>query len=376
MQLHPNTSSWITDHLTGWPQQSLGSGSDNKDFISHMRRGVSLQSPDPQKDKHASKSHNLYPVILDNFSREATWNVSKANQAHDTTVFTKDVDKIYKSHIDSSDLYSQDDHSKTPVAEEMQRKLNLESERLRARLHQELAELRERLSPSPAHLSSTLASMRERLAPLTEQLQNSLSSNTQDLCGQLRLYLQGLETAEAQAEASPALSQEAFHWLSQTLEHSSSKVADIISDFHTKTIGEIEHLKQISASEEDEGKSELWPVISSRLGQVVSSLRVEIQNRMGALKAELAALLETAQPHKAEVTGSMERFCQNAALQSQVFQERLFQGLEEEMGVQGASSMSSSSSSSSFSIQPGGSLQEDFTVKLSALIQDIMHSVQ
>ncbi|XP_070685832.1 apolipoprotein A-IV [Pempheris klunzingeri] len=306
--------------------------------------------------------------------REATWTDSKANQAHDKTELTKDVVKIYKSHIDNSGLYRQDDQNKNPIAEEMQRKLNMESERLRARLRQELAELRERLSPSPAHLSSTLASIRERLAPLTQQLQSSLSSNTQDLCGQLSLYLQGLETAEVQAEASPALLQEAYHWMSQTLEHSSSKVADIISDFHAKAIGVIEHLKEISASEDEAAKTALLQEMSSRLGQEVSSLRVEAQNRVGALKAEFVALLETAHPHQAEVTAIMERFCRNAALQSQVFQarmERLFQGLEE---VKGGSSLSASSSSSS--IQPGSSLQEEFSVKLSALIQDILNSVQ
>ncbi|XP_049433473.1 apolipoprotein A-IV [Epinephelus fuscoguttatus] len=317
---------------------------------------------------------SAYP--LQRNTREATWTDSKANQAHDKTELTKDVDKIYKSHIDSSDLYDTDDHSTNPVAAEMQHKLNMESERLRTRLRQELAELRDRLSPSPAHLSSTLASMRERLAPLTQQLQSSLSSNTQDLCGQLSLYLQGLETAEAQAEASPALYQEAFNWMSQTLEHSSSKVADLISDFHTKTIGVIEHLKEITASEQEAAKSELWQDISSKLGQEVSSLRGEAQNRVGALKAELAALLEAAQPGAAEVTASIERFCQNAALQSQVFQarmERLFQGLEDKLEVQGDFLLSSSSSSSS--MQPGGSLQEDFSAKLSALIQDILHSV-
>ncbi|XP_037630386.1 uncharacterized protein zgc:162608 [Sebastes umbrosus] len=320
---------------------------------------------------------SAYPLRRN--TREATWTNSKSNQAHEKTELTKDVDNIYKSHIDSSDLYDQEDHSKNPVAEEMQRKLNMESERLRARLRQELAELRERLSPSPAHLGSTLANMRERLAPLTQQLQSSLSSNTQDLCGQLSLYLQGLETAEVQAEAGPALYQEAFHWISQTLEHSSSKVADFVSDFHTKTIGEMEHLKEISAGEQEAAKSEHWQEISSRLGQEVSSLRMEVQNRVAALKAELAALLESAQPSKAEVTASMERFCQNAALQSQVFQarmERLFEGLEEELEVQVDSSLSpSSSSSSSSSMQPVGYLQEDFLVKLSALIQDILHSV-
>ncbi|XP_054458620.1 uncharacterized protein zgc:162608 [Anoplopoma fimbria] len=319
---------------------------------------------------------SAYP--LHRYTREATRTDSKANEAHDKAEPTKDADHIYKTNIDSSDLYDPDDHSKNPVAEEMQRKVNMESERLRIRLRQELAELRERLSPSPAHLSSTLASMRERLAPLTQQLQSSLSSNTKDLCGQLSLYLQGLETVETQAEASPGLYQEAFHWISQTLEHSSSKVAVLVSDFHTKTVGVVEHLKEISASEQEAAKSGHWQEISSRLGQEVSSLRMEAQKRMGALKAELAALLETERPSKAEVSASMERFCQNAALQSQVFQvrmERLFQGLEEELEVQVASSQYSSSSSSS-SVQPYGFLQEDFSVKLSALIQDIMHSVQ
>ncbi|KAM6987721.1 uncharacterized protein LKV04_010534 [Tautogolabrus adspersus] len=251
----------------------------------------------------------------------------------------------------------------------MQQKLNLESERLRARLRQELAELQERLSPSPAHLSSTLASMRERLAPLTQQLQSSLSSNTQDLCGQLSLYLQGLETAEAAraSEASQAFYQEVFSWMSQTLDHSSSKVADIITDFQTKAVGVLEHLK--------EEKSDLGQEMSSRLGQEVSSLRREAQSRVGTLKTELAALLETAIPHMSEVAASLELFCQNAALQGQVFQarmERLFLGLEEDLEVHRASSLSPSSSSS---LQQGSFLQEDFSVKLSALIQDILHSV-
>lgn len=263
------------------------------------------------------------------------------------------------------------------MAEEMQHKLSMESERLRIRLRHELAELQERLSPSPAQLSSTVASMRERLAPLTQQLQSSLSSNTQDLCGQLRLYLQGLETAEAQAGASPALYQEAFHWMSQSLDHSSSKMADSISDFHTKTIAVMEHLKETSASEEDAAKSDFFQEIGSRLGQEVNSLRVEAQNRVGSLKAELAAPLVTVRTLQTELTASIERFCQNTALQGQVFQarmERLFQGLEEELRDQRASSLSLSSSS--LSVQPPGSLQGDFSDKLSALIQDIMHSVQ
>lgn len=302
-------------------------------------------------------------------SGEATWTDSKANQAHDKTELTKDEDKIYKNHIDSKGLYSQEDEdNKNPVTEEVQHKLNMESDRLRSRLRQELAELRERLSPSPVHFSSTLESMRERLAPLTQQLQSSLSSNTQDMCGQLSLYLQGLETAEAQAETSPPLYHEAVSWMGQTLEHSSSKLAGILSDFHTKAIRVIEHQKETSAREEE---VEVWQKIRSRLGQKVTSLRVEAQDRVGALKTELAALLETTDPVQAKVAASLERFCQNATQQSHMLQasmERLFQGLEENLKVQGASSLSS--------IQPGDSLHEDFSVKFSALIQDILQSVQ
>ncbi|KAG7238716.1 hypothetical protein INR49_031232 [Caranx melampygus] len=314
---------------------------------------------------------SAYP--LHRYTRETNWTDSNANKAHDKINLSKDVDMTYKSHIDSSSLYNQDDDDNdNPMAQDMQRKLNMESERLRVRLRQELAELQEKLSSSPAHLSNTLASMRERLAPLTQQLQSSLSSNTQELCGQLTLYLQGLE---AQAEASPAQYQEAFHWITQTLEHSSSKLSDIISDFQTKTLRAIEHLKEITTSEEEAEQSELWQVISSRLGQEVSSLRVETQNRVEVLKAELTALLETAQPHKAKMTASMERFCQNAALQSQVLQakmEKVFQELEGE--VQRASHLTPSSFSSS--LQPGAALPGDYSVRLSALIQDILHLVQ
>lgn len=280
--------------------------------------------------------------------------------------------KAYKSHVESSDLYTQE-VNRNPMVEEMRHKLSMESERLRTRLRQELAELRERLSPYPAHPSAALASMRERLAPLTQQLQSAVSSNTQELCGHLSLYLQGLDIAEAQAEAMPAVYREAVHWMSLTLEHSGSKLADIINDFKIRTYSMIEELKKSTASEGEGAEPGLWQEMSTRLGQEVSSLRLEAQSRVGALKAEIAALLVTAQPLKAEMAGIMDRFCQSSALQNQVFQariERLVLGLEEEKEVQGAPSLPSSSS-----IQPG-SLKEDFSARLSALIQDILHSVQ
>lgn len=272
--------------------------------------------------------------------------------------------KIYKSHIDSGDLYNQEDSNKNPIAEEMQRKLNMESERLRVRLRQELAELQERLSQSPTHLGQATASMRERLAPLAQELQRSLNSNTQDLCSQLSFYLQSLEGSQAQTEAAQPLYREAFEWMSQTLERSSSKVAQVISDFHTKSIEELQHLKEISSSEKEGAESELWQEMSSRLEQEVSSLKAEARDRVGALKAKLAAALQTERPQKAELIANMEQFCESSVLQDQAFQarlERLFQGIWD-------SSNPSLSSS-------GGSLTDDFTVQFSDLIHDILHSV-
>ncbi|XP_012723543.2 uncharacterized protein zgc:162608 [Fundulus heteroclitus] len=314
-----------------------------------------------------------YPLHSD--SREAAWVDSKANHVFDKTNLSKDDHRPYKSIIDISGLYTlESEDIRHPLAEEMQRKLTMESERLRVRLRQELAELRERLSPSPAQLSATLAGLRERLTPLTQQLQSSLSSNAQDLCSQLGLYLQGLERRASQVEASPVLHQGASQWLSQTLEVSSVQLASLINDFQTSASAAIEHLKQKSDAEGGTSGPEVWQAVSSKLGQEVSSLREEAQGRVGALRAQLEALLESDRPRQTDVADGLEQFCHNAALQSQVLQarmERLFIGVEEEVGGTSALSLPPSAS-----MQEGGSLREDFSVKLSALIQDIMHSVQ
>lgn len=256
----------------------------------------------------------------------------------------------------------------------MQHKLNIESERLRIRLHQELTELREKLSPSPSHVISTLASMRERLAPFTQQLQSSLSSNTQDLCVQVSLYLQNMETAESQTEDSHALYQKALQWVSQTLDHSSTKMTDIIRDFHSQSSRVTEGLPDASMTEGEPAMLDVWQKVSPRLTQEVSALHVEAQNSVGILIEELATLQVTTQTYRAKMAARVEQFCQNAALQNQLFQarmERLFIRLEDAPVAQAESGVPSSSSS-----QRGGSLQEDFSLKLSALIQDILHSVQ
>ncbi|XP_077422910.1 uncharacterized protein LOC144052580 [Vanacampus margaritifer] len=287
---------------------------------------------------------SAYPPHRD--TKEETWTDFEANQAHPKSKITKEADKIYKSHIDDSGLYNhEDEYNKNPLSEDMQRKIAAESERLRARLRQELAELRERLAPSPARLASTLASMRELLAPLTQQLHN----NTLGLCQQLRLYLHGLDKAEANLD--PVVHQ----GMTQMLEQSASKLANILADFMAKTREVTERPWEMSDN------AGIWQGFSSRLGWEVTSLKAEAQNSLERIKVEIAE-----QPLKATVEG----FCQNSAQQNQDFQariERLFTSTEEELEVQLSPSHSEHSS---------GSLQEDFSVKLSTLIQDILHSVQ
>uniref|UniRef100_A0AAZ3SLF2 Uncharacterized protein n=1 Tax=Oncorhynchus tshawytscha TaxID=74940 RepID=A0AAZ3SLF2_ONCTS len=298
------------------------------------------------------------------------------NQAHEKTDLNKDVKYVlihihkqlnhesemhvysglWKSHVENSNLYFQD--SANPMVNEIRHKLTLESERLRARLRQELTKLREMLAPYPAHpqsSESTLASMRDRLGPLIKQLQSALDGNSQELCSHLRLYFQGLEAAERQAVAGPILYLEAVQWISQTLDDSSAEMTFLIQDFKTKTSSMIRELNGTI-------QGDFCQEVNVRLGQ-------EVQGRVGVLKAKLAHLLLAPQPLKAVVSTSMEQFCQSVALQDQLFHARI------EKHLLGQESQAQSPSEP-LSLQPLGLLEEDFSAKLSALLQDILHNVQ
>ncbi|KAJ0022096.1 hypothetical protein NQD34_009586 [Periophthalmus magnuspinnatus] len=307
-------------------------------------------------------------------TREAPWADSRINQAHDKTEVSKSMDSNYKSHIDSSSLYSQEEEAKHPVAAEVQHKLSLESERLRVRLHQELAELREKLSPSTSHVSSTLSGFRERLAPLMLQLQTSLSSSTQELCVQVRLHMQSMESAEAPADDSQNLQQKILQRISQTLDQSSSKMDAIVQNFDSEASKVLGQFKDSVGSEGGITHSEMWQKFSSKLAQEVSTLRVEAHNRAGMLLEELSSLQTASQGYEANMSAKMEHFCLNADLQIQLFaaqMERLFVDLEEELLAHTDSGQAPFSSS-----LYSGSLQEDFSLKFSSLIQDILQSVQ
>ncbi|XP_077466929.1 uncharacterized protein LOC144083206 [Stigmatopora argus] len=287
---------------------------------------------------------SAYPIHRD--PREATWTDSKANQAHSKSQLTKEADKLYKSRIDHSALYSlDDDFSKDPLSMEIQRKLLMESERLRERLRHELADLRARLAPSQAQLSSAVTSVRGRLTPLTQELRNS----SHDLCQQLRVYLRIPDPAEGKPD--PVVRQ----WMVRALEQGGSRLNEILAQTREVT----EH----PMGQEEVGNARTWEGFSSKLGQEVISMKEEAQNSLNVLRVELAKSSGNASP----LGDAVERFCQTSAQQNQAFQTRmesLLREMEEELEIQ----------SSPF--QAGGSLQEDFSVQLSALIQDILHSVQ
>ncbi|XP_070987881.1 apolipoprotein A-IV [Oncorhynchus clarkii lewisi] len=297
-------------------------------------------------------------------SREASQALQDimTNQAHEKTDLNKDVNGMWKSHVESSNLYTQD--SPNPMVSEIRHKLTLESERLRARLRQELAKLRERLAVYPAHTQSsesTLASVRDRLAPLIKQLQSAGNSNSQELCSHLRLYFQGLEAAESQAAAGPTLYLEAVQWISQTLDDSSAKMTSVIQDFKTKTSSMIRELNGTF-------QGDFWQEVNVRLGQEVQALSLEVQGRVGVLKAKLVRLLLAPHPLTTEVFTSMEQFCQSATLQDQLFYARIEKHL---LGQESQAQSPSEPPSPRL-----GLLEEDFSAKLSALLQDILHTVQ
>ncbi|KAL7848699.1 hypothetical protein SRHO_G00203220 [Serrasalmus rhombeus] len=298
-----------------------------------------------------------FPVQQDPASQEAVWSVQEeiANLAIDKADVTKEFNGMWKSHVVSSDLYSQ--NAQNPMAAELRRKLSQESERLRARLRQELLELRQRLSPYPIHPQLTPANVRELLAPFTKQLQKALDSNTQELCGQLSLNLQGLQDLQADGSA-PYL--EVVEKIGQALDESHRRRTAAFEDFKTKAFEAVEE-------DRDGSKKELWEEVTARLGQEIVSFSLEVQGKVAALKVSLAGLLTSAEPPRAEAASKVLQFCQSSSTQNEKFITNLEQQiakLEEQQ--------SHGDQLSHISIE---SIQEDFSTRLNALLQDIVHTL-
>uniref|UniRef100_A0A8C2K9J4 Zgc:162608 n=1 Tax=Cyprinus carpio TaxID=7962 RepID=A0A8C2K9J4_CYPCA len=291
---------------------------------------------------------------LDEISREA-WSLQKDNQATDKKILAKDSNGVWKNHVVSSDLYSQDSHN--PMAAELRQKLSMESERLRARLKQELSELRERLSPYPSHPKHTMANIKEFLAPFTKQLQTALQSNTQELCEKLNMNLQDLNPEEA------TLYQEAVQRVTLALDESHQKRTAAFEDFKTKAFKAVEE-------ERDSSVKELWEEVTARLGQEVCTFSLEVQGKVAALKIALAGHLASAQPPRDVMTSKVDQFCQNSSSRNQQFISNLDQQM---IALQ--ENQSHGESSAGYHQTNIESIQEDFSTRLTALLQDIVHTL-
>lgn len=262
---------------------------------------------------------------------------------------------MWKSHVVSSNLYSED--AQNPMAAELRHKLSQESERLRGRLRQELLELRKRLSPYPTHPHLAPANIRELLAPFTKELQRALNSNTQELCSQLTLRLQNLK--ELQADG-PLPYVEAAERIGQALDESHRRRTAAFENFKTKAFEAVEE-------DRDGSRKELWEEVTARLGQEVVSFSLEVQGKVAALKVSLAGLLPLEQPVVVEADNKVLQFCQSSSAQNQRFIANLEQqivALEEKQ--------SQGDPSSHVNIE---SIQEDFSTRLNALLQDIVHTL-
>lgn len=289
-------------------------------------------------------------------SREASWSLQSNNQAMDKKDLQKDTNSgMWKNHVVSSDLYSQD--SFNPMAAELRHKLSMESERLRARLKQELAELRERLSPYPSHPKHTLASVKEFLAPFSKQLQTSLQSNTQELCEKLSLNLQDLNPDEA------TLYQEVMQKITLALDESHQKRTAAFENFKTKAFEAVEE-------EKDSSGKELWEEVTARLGQEVCTFSLEIQGKVAALKIALAGHLASTHPPSNVMASKVEQFCQNSSDRNQQF----ILNLDQQM-IALQEKQNNGESSSGFHQINLDSIQEDFSTRISALLQDIVHTL-
>ncbi|XP_051962928.1 apolipoprotein A-IV-like isoform X1 [Xyrauchen texanus] len=288
-------------------------------------------------------------------SREAPWSLQRDNQAIDKKPFAKDSNSgMWKNHVVSSDLYSQDSYN--PMATELRQKLSMESERLRARLKQELAELRERLSPYPSHPKHSLANVRDFLAPFTKQLQTALQSNTHELCERLSLNLQDLNPDET------TLYQEAAQMITQALDESHQKRTAAFEEFKTKAFEAVE-------KEKDSSGKELWEEVTARLGQEVCTFSLEVQGKVAALKIVLAGHLASTQPPRDLMASKVDQFCQNSSVWNQQFISNLDQQI---ITLQENQNNNDSASIHQTNIE---SIQEDFSTRLTALLQDIVHTL-
>ncbi|XP_062377198.1 uncharacterized protein zgc:162608 [Sardina pilchardus] len=301
--------------------------------------------------------------------REASWSFlpQDANQAREKTELNKDQPGMWKSHVENSDLYSRD----SLVGE----KPALISERLRARLRQQLAELRARLWPQSVATPAAVARIRELLGPLTEQLQGALSANVHDLCVELRQHLKELQPAVPASGHQGALDYQALlPQISRSLELSARRVTSSVLQFRARSTVAADGMADVD-------ERELLLEVASRLANEASTLETQFRSRVGALQASLGSLSAPPQAAAAArhregdgdgdtASSSTALFCQHTRSLIQQLSgdlESQFAQLEQQPAGQEAALLPP--------VLRPGFLREDFTARLRSLLQEIMQTL-
>ncbi|XP_041924236.1 apolipoprotein A-V isoform X2 [Alosa sapidissima] len=295
--------------------------------------------------------------------RDASWSFlpQDGNQAREKTELNKGQAGMWKSHVENSDLYSRD-----PLVGE---KPTLISERLRARLRQQLAELRARLWPQSVATPAAVAHIRELLGPLTNQLQAALSANVHDLCAELRQHLQQLQpTAPASGHQGAPDYQALLPQISRSLELSTHRVTSSVLQFRVRSTAAADGMA-------DADERELLLEVASRLAHEASTLETEFRSKVGALQASLGGLSAPAHAERREgardgdaAASSTALFCQHTRSLIQQLSgdlESQFAKLEQRpVGQEAAPPV----------LRPEF-LREDFTSRLRSLLQEIMQTL-
>ncbi|XP_061072525.1 apolipoprotein A-IV [Conger conger] len=297
------------------------------------------------------------PVLqnTDSTRAESLWDYSsqKANQAADKTELTKEVDRTWKSSLEGSDLYGDPyggDLSQAQgwLAGDLQRKLALESQRLRARLMQELSELRERLAavfaspPAPSLTPQQSApDAREHLAP---RLRHALDSDARELCSRLTGY-------SPDAPEPGARYEDAARGMGLALGDSERRLSARLAEF----------LSEAGSVTGGQGGS------PAGLRGDVEAFGAGVRNRTQALREALAGTRSFGEG----LSRHVEQFCRSEEEENRLFVDNVERRLEAlgQGRSEGPGEVPSVSPSST------GSLGEDFSPKLSALLQDILQTL-
>ncbi|KAG7471365.1 hypothetical protein MATL_G00123750 [Megalops atlanticus] len=342
-KLQRHRAGTVTSHFPGrpWGRGRRSAGTQTEKDIMHLKLVVFAFS---------LLAAAAYPVLPND---ETSWREGSrdnpgqiANQAADKTPVLKDVHGGWKQQLEDSELYSRDVPAGWP-------KLGVASEQLRARLMQELRELREKLA---AYAPPPETALRDRLAPLTRHLRGALHTSTQELCARL-----------ARAPEAAGEGQQAAAWrVGLAVGGGLQDLSAHLEQFHA----------QVSAALRELGGTLTQPSqeeVTAALRTEVEAFRAGLQSRAAALQAGLEETPSTAQSLRERLSKGMAQFCHASSEQNQQLSDRIERYLEG-LGL-GEGQGRGPGEVTSPPLGSTGSLKEDFSLRLSALLRDIMQTL-